>query len=252
MPGTGPDARLRAVLGDDAGDDASQAEQRAVADWAQGYGVVSPDVARYVDVLRAPPDAVLLAMRNLAGSEGVELVDPDTATLVALLARSMRPERVLEVGTGIGYLTLQLARAVPADCTVTSIERDPLRQGQAHAFLERDDHEGVTELRLGDALELLRERTDPMTWDLVVLTDPAAQRLEVIDVVADTIGRDGLLLVPRALMGGRVADHHRTWERQTGVEEQRALNRSVAMDPRFGDVTLLPVGDGLLLARRCR
>lgn len=240
------DARLRELLGDAAVD----ADDAVAADWAEGYGVVSPDVARYVDVLRGVPDAVLLAMRNVAAAEGVELVDPDTATLLALLARAQRPERVLEVGTGLGYVTIHLARAAPGDCTLTSIEPDPDRQAQAHAFLERDRFECATELRLGDPLRVLHEGAARDSWDMVVLPDPSLPRLEIIDAVASRLAPDALVAVPWALRGGRVADGHRTWEEAPQIKAQRTLNRSVAIDPRFTDVALLPIGDGLLLARR--
>ena len=239
------ESRLRAVLGDEQPLDAS------TADWAAGYGIVSPDVARYADVLRGMPDAVSLAMRNIAALEGIELADADTATLLMLQLRLQRPQQVLEVGTGLGYLTLHLGRAAPHDCTVTSIDDDPLRQAQAHAFLERDERDGVLELRLGDPLRVLREMDMRRSWDMVVLSDPHGARLDVLDAVAELMSPDALLAIPWALRGGRVADAMQEWSsEQPEVEAQRILNRCVASDPRFRDLTLLPVGDGLLLARR--
>lgn len=247
MIGTTQDPELRALLAQGALD---QAADDAAGDWADGYGIAAPDVARYASVLRPAPDAVLLAMRNLAIQDSLEVVDEDTATLVALLAQAQRPERVLEVGTGIGYLALRLARALPDDCTLTSVEADPILHGRAHAFLERDGVECATELRLGDPFRVLRDHVADAAWELVVLTDPALPRLELLDVIAPHLAADALVVVPWALRGGRVADGHRTWEDAPDVAEQRTLNRCIAIDPRFTDVVLLPVGDGLLLARR--
>jgi predicted O-methyltransferase YrrM len=207
-------------------------------------------VARYAQVLRAVPDPVLLAMRNVATEQGVRILDEDTATLLGLLARSHRPRQVLEVGTGIGYSTVHLTRAVPDDCTVTSIEADPTRQAQAHAFLERDEARCALELRLGDPLRVLRDHAAHAHWDVVVLTDPLLPRLDVLDVVAPQMAPDALLAVPWALHGGRVASSEAAWNGDRAVEQQRLLNRCIATDPRFADVTLLPVGDGVLLARR--
>jgi predicted O-methyltransferase YrrM len=218
--------------------------------WADGFGIVAPDVARYVDVLRAVPDPVLLAMRNVAAAEGLELLDADAATLLSLLTRSHRPRQVLEVGTGLGLATLLLARAAPSDCTITSIEANPVRQSQAHAFLERDDFACAAELRLGDPLRVLREGAAHASWDMVVLTDSEVPRLDVIDMVAPRMEPDALLVVPWALRGGRVADNEAAWNGDRQLEQQRLLNRCIATDPRFADVTVLPVGDGLLLARR--
>jgi predicted O-methyltransferase YrrM len=243
---TGSEARLHALIGDDE----QPRDDAGAAAWARGYGIVSPDVARYVEVLRGVPDAVVLAMRNIAAAEDTAIVDPDTATLISLLARAARPTSVLEVGTGIGYLTLHLARAVPADCTITSIESDPIRQAQAHAFLERDDYACATELRLGDPLRVLREGAGHARWDMVVLSGADMPRLEVVDAVAENMQPDALLVMPWTLREGMVADNEAAWNGDEQVEHQRTLNRGVATDLRFADVTLLPVGDGLLLARR--
>lgn len=245
---TSQEARLHALLGDDAGD--LPRSSAADAAWADGYGVVAPDVARYVEVLRSTPDALKLAMQNLAADLAVEIVDPDTATTISLLSRSHRPRQVLEVGTGLGYVTLHLARTVPDHCTITSIESDPTNQERAHAFLSHEERECATELRLGDPRRVLREHVASARWDMVVLTDAHAERLDIVDIVAPRMEPDALLVIPWALRKGLVADSEAAWNGDELLERQRLLNRSVATDPRFDDVVLLPVGDGLLLARR--
>lgn len=238
-------ARLASALGSDGTHD-----DAAAAAWVDGFGIAAPDVVRYAEVLREVPDAIPVAMRNVAASAGAPAIDGDTATLLGLLVGSHRPRHVLELGTGVGLVTLQLARSVDADCTITSLERDPLRQEQAHAFLERDRPRCAVELRLGEPLRVLREGTTRAAWDVVVLTDPQLPRVELFDAVASCIAPGGLLVIPWALRGGRVADNEAAWGGDPAVEEQRLLNRCVATDPRFADVVLVPVGDGLLLARR--
>ncbi len=246
---TGPEARLRDIIGTGPiGDD----DGTSAGAWVDGFGVVAPDVARYAEVLRAVPDPVLLAMRNVATAEGVELLDADAATLISLFTRSHRPRHVLEVGTGIGYTTVHLARSVPADCVITSIDSDPIRQAQAHAFLERDELvQCATELRLGEPHRVLREGAGSApSWDMVVLGTTTPDRLDLVDAIAPRMSPDALLVLPWALRGGRVANSEAAWNGDEVVDQQRLLNRCIATDPRFADVVLLPVGDGLLLARR--
>lgn len=222
----------------------------AAAAWADGYGIVSPDVARYVDVVRAMPDAICLAMRNLAREEGIRLVDADTATLAATLVAGRHAQRVVEVGTGIGYLTLHLARVLDADSVLTSIDTDPTHQGQAHEFLAHDTHASTVELRLGDPSRLLSDVAGPASVDLLVLGDLGHDRLALLDLAMPLLAPGALVLLPFALRGGRVADSMRTWDAASDVEPQRVLNRVVATDPRLTSVMLLPIGDGLLVARR--
>ena len=188
-------------------------------------------------------------MRNVAEAEELCIVDPDTAALCGLLVRGLTGGRVVEAGTGIGYLTLLMARAVPQDCTITSVEFDPIRQAQAHAFLEREDPDCAVELLLGDPGRVLeRELQAPI--DALVLTDPRLKRLDLIDQLTNRIAPGGLLLVPHALRGGRVADASEAWGGDPEVEAQRLLNRCVATDPRYTNALLVPIGDGLLIARR--
>lgn len=216
------------------------------ADWAAGYGIVSPDVIRYVDVVRQMPDAVLLATRNLAQSQDLAVVDADTAQLIATMVRARRGLRVLEVGAGVGYLTVQLARALDADSTLIAIEGDPIRHGQVHAFLGHATFDCSIELRLGDAAGVI-DSLHEQPIDVVVLGDPEVDRITLLDAVLPHLAADALVFAPFALCGGRAADPLRAWDGE--VEQQRSFNRALANDARFRDVQLLTIGDGLLIAR---
>jgi predicted O-methyltransferase YrrM len=95
------------------------------------------------------------------------LLEPETAELLALLVRSARPRRILELGTSIGYSTLWLADAAEAvGAELTSVEVDAERSAAATANLERAGL--AADLRVGDAGELLRQSPDG-AWDLVFL-----------------------------------------------------------------------------------
>lgn len=221
------------------------AEARAA--WADGAGIVTPDVTRYIDVMRPMPDALLLATRNLTQDQELALVDADTAQLIATMIRLRRAQHVLEVGAGAGYLTVQLARALDAESTLTSIEEHPIRHGQVHAFMGHAAPRCNVELRLGDAAHIIAELDTPV--DVLVLGDPQMDRVALLDVARSVLAADAIVFAPFALRGGRVADQLRTWG--PDVEAQRSFNRAITNDPRFTDAQILPVGDGLLVARYC-
>src|SRR5215472_170361 len=83
-------------------------------------------------------------------------LEPDTARLVALLVRSARRSRVLEIGTSNGYSTIWLAWAVrEAGGTVTTVERDAGRQVQAAENLRRAGLAGAVRLVRGDATSVV-------------------------------------------------------------------------------------------------
>src|SRR5436309_13864762 len=82
-------------------------------------------------------------------------VTPVQGKLLHLLARTVRARRILEVGTLGGYSTIWLARALPPDGRLTSLEADPNHAEVARANLARAGLAGVVELRLGPALDTL-------------------------------------------------------------------------------------------------
>jgi predicted O-methyltransferase YrrM len=96
-------------------------------------------------------------------------LEPDTASMLALLVRAMRARRVLELGTSNGYSTLWLADAVrDTEGSLLSVDVDAPRQALAAENLARAGLAEVTELRLQDAEQTLRE-SGGRAWDLIFL-----------------------------------------------------------------------------------
>ncbi len=101
--------------------------------------------------------------------ERLRNVEPDTAQLLAVLIRAIRPRVVLELGTSNGYSTLWLADAVRAtNGHLVSTDIDPERSAEAARNLERAELRDLVELRVQDAAVTLREASDA-TWDMIFL-----------------------------------------------------------------------------------
>jgi predicted O-methyltransferase YrrM len=108
-------------------------------------------------------------------------LEPDTAKLLNILARSSGARRVLEIGTSNGYSTIWLASAVAeTGGKIISIERSPEKQAMARENLGRAGLLDRVELRLGDATAIVRELTGPFDFvffDADRITAPEQLRL---------------------------------------------------------------------------
>jgi predicted O-methyltransferase YrrM len=92
-------------------------------------------------------------------------LEPDTAKLLNILARSSGARRVLEIGTSNGYSTIWLASAVAeTGGKIISIERSPEKQAMARENLGCAGLLDRVELRLGDATAIIREFTGPFDF----------------------------------------------------------------------------------------
>ena len=210
-------------------------------------------VEKYVDGLLIPSDPVLDAA--VAASEAAGL--PDIAVtssqgkLLYLLARLQRARRILEVGTLGGYSTIWLARALPEDGSVVTIESEKQHCEVARVNVERADLSALVEFREGKALdvlpELAAEGLEP--FDLVFI-DADKENTEAYFRWALRLSRVGAaILVDNVIRQGKVAEAETDDAR---VEGMRRFFEMLAAEPRVTATTIQTVGrkgyDGFTLA----
>jgi predicted O-methyltransferase YrrM len=208
-----------------------------------------PRVQSYLEDLRPERDALLAEMEALARLERIPIVEWETGRLLATLVASLRPRRVLEVGTAIGYSTLHMARELGPDGRIVTLERDPERIRQALDFWTRGGVTDRIELVAGDALESLGRLDGP--FDLVFLDAAKTEIDAYLERLDGRLSPHALLVVDNLLMSGEAAlpeGLDTSW----GEESLRAARRTTRalMESREWLFSLLPVGDGVGLGAR--
>lgn len=220
----------------------------------------------YVRRLFAPEDDCLRELRARADRAGLPQIQlpPATARAVQVLLRAAGAKRVLEVGALAGYSAVWIARALPPDGRLTTLEIDPKHAALARQSLEAAGVADRAEVRLGDAATAMAALRPSCSFDAVFLDADKERYVQYMEEAARLLRRGGLLLADNALWKGRVPRlDGRASEADDGLsddpepsplDEERAqlmhaFNRKLAADPRF-DATVLPVGDGLAVAVR--
>jgi predicted O-methyltransferase YrrM len=176
-------------------------------------------------------------------------IAPEQGQLMALLARLVGARRTLEIGTFTGYSALAVALALPADGKVIACEKDRAYAEMAKAHWASAGVADRIELRLGCALDTLEELIDAGEagrFDIAFIDADKENYSIYYERCLELVRRDGLVLVDNVLWGGAVVD---AADREPATEAIRAFNRAVHADPRV-EMVLLPVGDGLTLARK--
>ncbi|MGK3950768.1 O-methyltransferase [Microbacterium sp. I2] len=211
----------------------------------------TPDVWRRVDtyltdtlVGHDPNLEQAVADQNAAGLPPIE-VAPVNGKLLHLLARMTGAKRVLEIGTLGAYSTIWLARGLPDDGRVVTIEAEPRIADIARANLERAGVGQKVEIRLGrgaDVLPTLAEAIlDGSTapFDLVFIDADKESNTVYLDWAA-RLGRPGtVVVVDNTVRGGEVANPATESAQIIGV--QRGLEM-LGRDPRF-DATAIQTLD---------
>jgi predicted O-methyltransferase YrrM len=161
-------------------------------------------------------------------------LEPDTARLLAVVARALSPRRSLELGTSNGYSTIWLADAVcSGGGSLVSVEIDTARAALARKNFARAGVEGVVELRVEDAGRTLSASADA-EWEFIFLD---AERPAYSGYWPDLVR----VLAPRALLViDNVISH---------ASELTEFRQLVAADERVME-TLCPIGAGVLFVVR--
>ncbi|MFE6098923.1 O-methyltransferase [Streptomyces laurentii] len=211
-------------------------------------------VDAYVTDLLAPADDALTAA--LADSEAAGLpriaVAPNQGKLLHLLAATQGARRILEIGTLGGYSTIWLARALPADGRLITLEYSPVHADVARRNLARAGLDTLVEVRTGAALDTLPklEAEGAGPFDLVFIDADKVNNPHYV-AWALKLSRPGtLIIVDNVVRGGAIATPHPDDPAITGTREMFDL---VAREPRLDATAFQTVGtkgyDGLLIAR---
>jgi predicted O-methyltransferase YrrM len=210
--------------------------------------IVTEAVSDYLGALRAQPDPVLAEMEAHAAREGIPIVVPETGALLHVLALAHGARRILEVGTAIGVSTLYLARALPEGGEIVSFEIDEPRHSAARGYLERAGVLDKADLRLQDARVGLGSIEGQFEFAFIDGVKP--QYGDYFDALLPLLAPGAVLAVDNVLMSGSVAegrsDGHWSDEQIAGA---RAFNERLLGHAEL-TATVLPVGDGVLVAVR--
>jgi predicted O-methyltransferase YrrM len=197
----------------------------------------------YLGALLLAPDPILDAAVQAGLDAGLPQiqVSPLQGKFLNLLARIQGARRILEVGTLAGYSAIWLARALPREGRLISIEMDPHHADVARANLHSAGLDAVTEIRVGAALdclpELEAEQSGP--FDLVFI-DADKENNPAYVSWALKLSRPGtVIVVDNVVRGGDVVD--RSVSNPT-IEGVRRMLEMVAREPRLDATALQMVG----------
>ncbi|MXZ80987.1 MAG: SAM-dependent methyltransferase [Gammaproteobacteria bacterium] len=176
-------------------------------------------------------------------------ISPDQGQFMALLVKLIAARTIVEIGTFTGYSTLAMAEALPSDGRLIACDISREWTSVGRPFWEHAGVDGKIDLRIAPALETLDGLLDSgfaERIDLVFIDADKANGLDYYERALALLRPGGLVLVDNAFWGGAVADPNNTEEDTRAI---RNLIRFAHGDARV-DVSMISVGDGLLLARK--
>lgn len=197
------------------------------------------------------PQLAELSARNAAAGLPAIAVSPAQAKALALLVRIMQARNVLEVGTLGGYSGVHIARELPADGKLTTLEVNPTFAQVASDNFTRLGLASRIELRLGPALDTLRQlvTTHPRTFDLIFIDADKPSNPSYFSLALQLIRPRGVIIVDNVVRDGNIADATST---DPAIIGTRAMMQAISRTPGVTATAIQTQGskgyDGFLMA----
>jgi caffeoyl-CoA O-methyltransferase len=210
--------------------------------------IVTPAINEYVLAHSEPADAVLRDLaeethRELADRAGMQ-ISHDEGELLTMLVRLVGAKQAVEVGTFTGYSSICIARGLPADGHLLACDVSEEWTSIARRYWGRAGVTDRIELRIAPAVDTLRTLPIEPYLDFAFIDADKVGYPAYFEEIVKRVRSGGLIVLDNMLRDGRVLDPVNDDDRAIV-----ALNEALLADDRV-DVVMLPVRDGVTLARR--
>jgi caffeoyl-CoA O-methyltransferase len=199
--------------------------------------------------VREPAPLAELRAETQAMPEAQMQIGPEQGQFMQLLVRAIAARRCLEVGVFTGYSSLAVALALPSDGYLLACDVSREWTEIARRYWERAGVARKIELVLAPAADTLAARIaagERGTYDFAFIDADKVSYLRYYELALELLRPGGVIAVDNTLWSGRVADAR---VRDENTEALRAFNDALHRDERV-DLSLVPIGDGVTLARK--
>ena len=197
---------------------------------------------RYIAERTTPEDPFLKDLKRAATAEGIPSIwiAPEQASFMQVLLQASRAREVVEVGTLAGYSAITMARALPADGRVRTIELEAKHADFAERWVAKSDVAGRVQVHRGKGMDVLPGFAADSA-DAAFLDADKGSYPQYLTECLRIVRRGGLIMVDNAFAFGQLLDEHPT-DREVGAV--RAFNDYMATVTALHSI-IVPIGDGV-------
>ena len=218
--------------------------------------ITNEAVTDYIVGMYRPLTEELSNMRREADKTAVPIILPETEDFLGTFLDIVRPGRILEIGTSIGYSSMFFAEKMKqmgiSGHEVCTIEKDEETYRLAMRNIDDMGYAGYIKGFLGDGEEIIDRLHDAGTgrFDLVFIDAAKSHYMRFLEASLKILKKGGIILCDDTLFQGRPAldPEEPPRKHRTNVKALREFNEAVSLDERFSSC-LLSVGNGLTIIK---
>ncbi len=214
--------------------------------------IVEPRLSDYLNSLETELPEPLAKLEAYAHEHEVPIIRKEAQSLLRFFVELKRPKRILEVGTAIGFSAAFLSEYMPEDCTITTIEKVPMRIVEAEKNLAALRRSKDVTLLTGDAAEVLAKLSEQgNTYDFVFMDAAKGQYLNFLSLLLPMLPSGALFITDNVLQEGSIIESKYSIARRDRTIHMRMREYLYELKHNEALTTsIVPVGDGMALCVR--
>jgi len=213
--------------------------------------IVNPRITDYICSLEPGDGDILDTIAAEARTKGIPIIRQETGALLKTLTAAVRPSRILEVGTAVGYSALLMSRVMGTDCRITTIEKYEKRIPEARKNFKLAGEEERITLLEGDAEEILKSLDGP--YELIFMDAAKGQYIHWLPETMRLLPVGGMLISDNVLQDGDIIESRYAVERRNRTIHSRMREYLYRLKHMAElETSILPIGDGVTVSVRVK
>lgn len=214
--------------------------------------IVNERITDYIHSLESSQGELLDSIEKEALDTYVPVIRRETAALLRTVTAALRPSRILEIGTAVGYSALIMCQVMPADCHITTIEKYEKRIPIARENFRRAGEEERITLLEGDADEHLA-KLEGQSFDMVFMDAAKGQYLNWLPLLLKLMPVGSVLISDNVLQDGDIVESRFAVQRRNRTIHNRMREYLYELKhmEEF-ETAIIPIGDGVTVSTRIK
>jgi len=205
-------------------------------------------IEEYIRGLIKESDKELLQMEEYAKINHVPIIHKEVGKFLELFINIVKPLKILELGTAIGYSSILMSRCAGSKTTITTIERDKKMVELAVGNINKLGLEKNIQVLEGDCLNILENLTEK--YDIIFMDAGKGHYKDFFPNCVRLLNKNGVIISDNVLFRGMIASDELIEKRKiTIVKRMREYLDYISKNNEFS-TSIIPMGDGIAISTR--
>lgn len=209
--------------------------------------ITEPRIVAYINSLEHSNGSLIDGIEAAAVKDNVPIIRKEMESFLKVMIGIVKPEKILELGTGVGYSAILMSEYIKEGAFITTIENYEKRINAAKENIKKAGKQDVITLLEGDALEILPELD--LKFDFVFMDAAKGQYINYLNAVLPLMNKGAVLVCDNVLQEGSIVEsRYATPRRDRTIHSRMREYLYMLKNHEHLETTIIPIGDGITMS----